>query len=282
MLQPFEIESVDVIEDGPLRAGVRVKSVAYHSLIEEEFFLSSDGNHIEARVFLDWHEQHKLVKLRYAHGCKSPVARYEIPYSSIERPIGKEEWPGQTWVDVSESDGSHGLTIITDSKYSYSVDEEYIYIIAARSPLYAHRVPPHEPKPNERFRYQDQGEQEFRVLIVPHEGDWRAANAAKLSRMLHKPLIVHTESRHDGGLPRTFSGIEVIGQGIQIGAIKHAEDGDGMIVRAIETLGEATSAAFHFPTLDLKWDAKFNPFEIKTFLISDGRAIETDLLERPL
>jgi alpha-mannosidase len=282
MLQPFEIESVEVIEDGPLRGGLRVESSAYSSRMEEEFFLSADGNHIEARIVLDWREQHKLLKLRYRHGCKSPVARYEIPYASMERPVGPEEWPGQSWVDVSESDGSRGLAIITDSKYSYSVDEKYIYIIAARSPLAAHHVPPHEVHPHERLRYLDQGVQEFRLFLVPHVADWRSANLPKLSEELHNPLIVHAESRHEGDLAKSYSAFELTGEGIQIGAIKKAEEGDGIILRAVETLGGTPQASFRFASMGVHWDSQFSPFEIKTFLISNGAAMETDLLERPL
>ncbi len=188
------------------------------------------------------------------------------------------EYPGQSWLDVSERDHSRGVAIIADSKYSYSVDSEYIYIVAARSPLYAHHVPPHIMREGERERYQDQGEQEFRILLIPHDGEWSGRHISRLQN----PLIVHSESRHDGILPKLFTGLERKSSAIHIGAIKMAEDRDGIILRAVEQAGESSDATFEFPTLGAKWNASFTPFEIKSFLIEKDRITEVDLLERPL
>jgi len=275
----FKDRIVEVIERGPLRAGVRVTSRFGNSHLEEEFYVTEGSPVVEVRVFLDWHEQHKILRLRYPHGCVDPVARYEIPYTCIERPIGPNEWPGQSWVDVSERDGTRGLAVITDSKYSYSVDEKFISIIAARSPLYAHHVPPHEIKPTQRKRYLDQGVQEFRLWLMPHEGDWHGADLSRLSEELHRPLIVHSESAHSGDLPRSYSGLRTKGDAA-IGAIKQAEAGDGIIIRAVEANGKGSKISFAMG--EVNWSFSINPFEIKSWLLRNNEAIEVDLLERPL
>ena len=276
--EPFRIDSEEIIESGPLRYGIRKKSSGLASRLEEEVYWEPESLVIEIRYFLEWHEQHKMLKLRFRHGCKVPVARYEIPYAWIERPIGPNEWPGQSWVNVSERDGPHGLAIITDSKYSYSVDEEYIYVVAARSPLFAHHIPPHEFHAGERERYQDQGEQEFRILVIPHEGNW----SGSILTRIHSPLIVHQESGHEGTLPKSFQGFERTSRAIHIGAMKMAEDGNGILVRAVEQAGEKSDAEFRFPTLGAKWQTSFSPFEIKSFLIQNNPVTEVDFLERPV
>jgi alpha-mannosidase len=276
--QPFHVDAIETIERGPIRSGIRIKSSGGSSRMEEEILIEKDSNVIEIRVFLDWHERHRILKMRFRHGCTDPVTRYEIPYAWIERPIDPEEYSGQSWLNVSERDHSHGVALITDSKYSYSVDEEYIYVIVARSPLYAHHVPPHTMREGARERYQDQGEQEFRLLLIPHEGDWRGRHISRLQN----PLIVHTESRHNGTLAKTFSGLGRKSTAIHIGAIKMAEDGDGIILRAVEQAGDTSNAEFEFPTLGAHWHTSFAPFEIKSFLIQNEDVIEVDLLERPL
>ena len=276
--QPFHVDSVETIEQGPIRSGIRIKSSGGTSHMEEEFFFEKASNVIEVRVFLDWHEKHRILKMRFRHGCADPVAHYEIPYAWIERPIGPEEWPGQSWLNVSERDHSHGVAIITDSKYSYSVDEKYIDVIAARSPLYAHHVPPHTMWEGERERYQDQGEQEFRMLLIPHDGEWSGRHITRLQN----PLIVHSESRHDGILPKSFAGLERKSKGIHVGAMKMAEEGGGIIFRAVEQTGQSSKAEFGFPTLGAHWHTSFGPFEIKSFLIRNESVIEVDLLERPV
>ena len=176
------------------------------------------------------------------------------------------------------TDHAHGLAIVTDSKYSYSVDEEFIYIVAARSPLYAHHVPPHVMKEGERERYQDQGEQEFRLLLIPHDGEWSGKHISRLQNT----LVVHSESRHNGSLPKSFAGLERKSHTIHVGAIKMAEDGTDIILRAVEQAGETSVAEFGFPTLGTRWHASFTPFEIKTFLIQNEHVTEVDFLERPL
>jgi alpha-mannosidase len=282
--QEFHIDATEIIERGPIRSGIRIKSSGGASRMEEEIIVEKNSNVIEIRVFLDWHEQHRMLKMRFRHGCKDPVAHYEIPYAWVERPIGPNEWPGQSWLDVSERDHSHGFALITDSKYSYSVDNEYIYVVAARSPLYAHHVPPHVMRDGERERYQDQGEQEFRLMLIPHDGKWSGRHISRLQN----PLIVHTESRHNGILPKIFAGLERKSTAIHIGAIKIAEGGDGIIVRAIEQAGESSEAEFGFPMLAhdrscaAQWHAFFTPFEIKTFLVQNEHVTEVDFLERPL
>src|SRR5581483_6357303 len=275
---PFTVESREVIERGPVRNGIRIASGARASRMEEEIFWEPESPVVEIRYFLDWREQHHLLKLRFPHGCSDPVATYEIPYAWLRRPIGEPEWPGQSWVNVSERDGSHGLAIVTDCKYSYSVDREYIYVIAARSPLYAWHVPPHERHSGERERYLDQGEQEFRVLSIRHEGSWSGSVLGRFKN----PLIVRTESRHAGLLPKYCEGMDRRSRAVHVGAIKLAEEGTAVIVRAVEQAGETSDAEFSIPNLKAHWNTKFSPFEIKTFSIEDGNVTEVDLLERPL
>jgi len=273
--------SLETREKGPIRVSTNIHSDGGDSDLWETFLLSEGSEFIELRAGLDWRQKRSLLKFRFPHGCSDPVARYEIPYASIERPIGPNEWPGQSWIDVSEKDGSHGLSIATDSKYSYSVDGKYIYVIVARGALYAHHVPPHSSDVfGDTGSYLDQGWQEFRFLIIPHKGDWRKPNLPKLTEQFLQPLIVHTESAHDGDLPSTYSAFNFSGDDIRIGALKRAEDVGGIIVRAVEQRGEKSSGKFKIA--DAGWNAEFDPFEIKSFLIQDSKVTEVDLLERPL
>ena len=158
--------------DGPIRDGKITVSTLGASRVEHQFISNYGSDWGEERFLIDWHEQHALLRLPIEHHCPTPQVRYEIPYASIDRSVGSEEWPGQSWVVVSDIATGGGIAIVTDSKSSISVDDSNIYITAARSPLYAHHVPPHVIKPHERLRYQDQGEQEFRILHLPFEGDW--------------------------------------------------------------------------------------------------------------
>jgi alpha-mannosidase len=167
----FEVESVRLVENGPVRAIVRVESRYGSSRLREDYVLSADARHLDVLVALDWHEPLELLKLRYPTSIDAGTATYETPYGHIERATNGHEEPGQSWVDVS-GDG-RGLAVINDSKYGYDVRGGDIGISAVRSPVWAWHAP-RELEPDGDFEYMDLGRQDFRVRLVPHAGDWRA------------------------------------------------------------------------------------------------------------
>ena len=122
----------------------------------------------------DWHEQLKLLKLRYPTSVAAETATFETPYGHLERPASGDEEPGQSWVDVS-GDG-RGLAVANDAKAGYDVRGGDIGISAVRSPVWAW----HDPRELEEggdFDYMDQGRQTFTVRLVPH-GDQRQLRIA--------------------------------------------------------------------------------------------------------
>jgi alpha-mannosidase len=50
---------------------------------------------IEVSVTVDWHEQQKMLKLRFPLNIIQMKATYEIPYGHIERMTNGEEEPGR-------------------------------------------------------------------------------------------------------------------------------------------------------------------------------------------
>ena len=64
-------------------------------------------------------------------------------------------------------------------------------------------------------------------------------------------------------------------------ALKEAEEGDALILRAVEWFGAARTARFALPAMGQEWRARFRAHEIKTFRIpaGGGTVTEVDLLE---
>lgn len=63
-------------------------------------------------------------------------------------------------------------------------------------------------------------------------------------------------------------------------AVKRAEDGKGIVVRAYETEGKGTEC--HIRLFDTETTAVFAPFEIKTLRFFGKKAVEQDILQDPL
>lgn len=271
-LGEFECESVRLLESGPVRAILRVESRWGSSALREDYVLSAGARHVDVRVALDWHERLKLLKLRYPTSVETEVATFETPYGHIERPAGGDEEPGQSWVDVSG--GGRGLTVINDAKHGYDVRGGDIGISAVRSPVWAWHSP-RELEDGGDFEYMDQGRQSFLVRLVPHGGDRRDADAVRRAAELNQPAFALIETFHDGPLPQQRSFGNDAGD-VVVTVLKRGEDG-GYVARAYETAGAASRVRLEL--LGHVLEADFGPHEIKTFVLRDGGATETDLLE---
>jgi alpha-mannosidase len=182
-------------------------------------------------------------------------------------------------------DGSSaGLAVINEAKFGYDVSGNDIGVTIARSPVYAWHDP-RELSPDETYSYQDQGRQEFRYLLVPHAGDWRAAGLVRRSAELAQPAQAMLESFHEGPLPAESSFASISDGSVTVSAIKQAEEGTGdVVVRAHEFAGREQRARIDLPVFGRTIEAEFRPFEIKTFLIPrdpTAPVAEVDLLEFP-
>jgi alpha-mannosidase len=271
----FEVESVRLVENGPVRAIVRVESRYGSSRLREDYVLSARAGHVDVRITLDWHEPLKLLKLRYPTSVDAGAATYETPYGHLERPTNGHEEPGQSWVDVS-GDGL-GLTVINDAKHGYDVRGGDIGISAVRSPVWAWHDP-RELEPGGDFEYMDLGRQELRVRLVPHAGDWRDAGVVRLAAELNQPAYALLETYHDGPL-RSRRSFASDGAGdVVVTVVKRAEDdGGALVVRAYESAGRAGRARLE--VLGRTWGADFGAHEVKTFRLDGDRVVEVDLLE---
>ena len=126
----------------------------------------------------------------------------------------------------------------------------------------------------------DQGRQTFRVRLIPHAGDWRDADAARLAAELNQPPFALLETYHDGPLPQRASYASDGGGAVVVTVVKRAEDGDALSCarRAAGRPAQARSAA---GSSGATIDADFGPHEIKTFRVprDPGAVVETNLLE---
>jgi alpha-mannosidase len=278
----FSCTSVRLVESGPVRSIIRIESRYGASTLSEELVLGADARFLEVRAVLDWHERHRLLKLRFPTAIVTDRATFEIPYGHIERPATGDEEPAQGWVDVS--DGRAGLSVVNDSKHGHDAVGGNIGMTVARSPVCAW----HDPKeldPDGVYEYLDQGRQELTYRLVPHAGDWRIAGTVHCAVELNQPAFALLESYHEGSLPLKATHAEAA-EGVVVTVLKGAEDGSGdTIVRAYETTGTQRDASLELTLLERTIAARFAPGEVKTFRVPrDPQApvVEADLLERPL
>ncbi len=282
----FRAESVRLVEHGPVKSVIRVISRYQHSTLIQDFSVYPHRHQIDVHGVVDWREQNKMLKLRFPVNVKFMKITRETPYGHIEHYANGDEYPVQSWVDISgisrDREIPYGFSLLNDGKYSLDVNVRDIGLTILRSPAYAHHIPA-ELKSEKVYTYIDQGIQEFNYTMLPHEGSWEEARVVRQAQALNqRPFALFATFHPEGMLPLSDSFLLAEPDNIMVTVLKHAEDGQAFIVRAYETNGWATQGRIELPKWGRTIQASFAPGEIKTFWVPRDPALpvkEVNLLE---
>lgn len=274
-------ESVKVLEQGPIRAVVRVKKAFGVSWFEQAIVLYSHADRVDFALRADWHERYRFAKVAFPIRLQSAYATYEIPFGSIQRfdytfkedPKTRLEEPArgweiadrtkfevaaQRWVDVTDRSGSYGVSLLNDSKYGFSFQQNVLRMSLVRGPRRGKAATPES--------WSDQSDEplvgihQVKYALVPHRGAWQSAGATRRGVEFNAPFLVKFESSHPGQLSGAFGALNVEPASVTVESVKKAEDSNDLIVRLYETDGKAAHA-------------------ILSFNRTPRRARETDMLE---
>ena len=258
----FGEASVKVVENGPVRATVKVVSRYGDSVLTQYFSLTAGEAQLSVRASVDWREKHKMLKLAYPMALTDTQAVYEIPFGHIERPDDGEEEPALMWMGVKGAEG--GYALINDNRYSFSVRGSTMYLTAIRSPIYGDHGRPR----TDEVRYTDQGISEFGYALTTLDTG-ALGRTVRAARQFNIPTVNIMENRHAGRLPRSYRGLAVDAPNVAVTALKRSEDGKGLIVRAYETDGKAVDATLSGALIPTPCHVTFAPYEIKTLYLPD-------------
>jgi len=262
---PVEIE---VQEAGGLRGVVRFRRAFGASVIDQTMTLCAGSRRVDFATEVEWHEDHKFLKVAFPVAVHAPAARFEIQFGHLARPThantpfeqARFEVCAQRWADLSEA--GYGVALLNDCKYGYDTvplpgtprtpGGQTLRLSLLRAPT--------APDP-----LCDRGRHRFTYALLPHGGDLTPVVAAGYA--LGAPLAVRTDVRTSGQAaetttrPAEHSLIRSSDPGFVVETVKAADDGRGVIVRGYEALGGRRRVRLR-PGLPCR------------------RAVRTDLLER--
>jgi alpha-mannosidase len=235
-----QAESVKLVEQGPLRATIRVTRRWQSSKFVQDITLYAGMDRVDISNDIDWHERHILLKAAFPLAASSGEATYEIPYGTIERPTtrnnswesAKFEVPALRWADLG--DAKHGVSLINESKYGYDAKGNVLRISLLRSPT--------SPDPEA-----DQGKHHFSYSLYPHTGDWKQALTVRRGYEFNYKLWAQQVMAHEGKLGADHSYASVDSRNVVVTAMKKTEDGDGLLLRFYEWAGQAGNVALNVP-----------------------------------
>jgi alpha-mannosidase len=248
-------DEVKLVENGPLRAVLRVKNHFQNSTFVRDITVTAGSPRVDVRTTADWHEKHILLKVAVPSSAHNEKSTFEIPYGSIERPTtrntpaekAKFEVPALHWADLA--DATHGVSLLNDCKYGYDAKGNVLRLSLLRSPEW--------PDP-----HADEGRHEFTYSLYPHGGSWRDALTVRRGYELNYPLLTRQIEKHNGDLKDEFSFLGLQQDNVVLTAAKKAEDKDDLVLRFYEWAGKESDVKLRLPA-------------------GAQAASETDLMERP-
>lgn len=249
-------DDVQLVENGPLRAVIRIKKHFQNSTFIQDVTLSPGIARVDVKMQAEWHEKHILLKVAFPLSAHSAKATYEIPYGSVERPTTRNtpaeqaqfEVPAIRWADIS--DDTHGFSLLNNCKYGYDAKGNVLRLSLLRSPEW--------PDP-----HADEGHHEFTYSLYPHAASWREALTVRKGYDLNYALLSMPAEKHAGALAAEHSFVEIKPDNVVLTAIKKAEDDDALILRFFEWAGADTDVQIQLPP-------------------GAQSAHDADLMERPL
>jgi alpha-mannosidase len=224
------LDTVSIVETGPLRASLRFTRTLGASTISQVVSLEAGARRVVFTTDVDWQESHRLLKVAFPVTVRSPRATYEIQFGQVERPTHENttwdearfEVCAQQWADLSEP--GYGVALLNDCKYGYDIHGNVMRLSLLRAPTWPDPVA-------------DRGAHRFTYALFPHRGDVAEGRVVEEARELNQPLRLVREPRHPGVRPATASLVTVSGVPLQVSAVKQADRSDGIVVRVVEVNG---------------------------------------------
>jgi alpha-mannosidase len=263
------VESVKIVEDGPVRACIETVKTWGKSRFIERTYIYRSYPRIDYNMEVHWLEtgsdstDSPTVRALFPLAIQNPRFFCQVPFDVVERPIdgkinGKEapsyqksqsdiygvsaekndgqEVPAQKWVDVT--DGQNGIALLNNTKYGHSYHNGDLRITLMRS----------AGNPD---IYPNLGKFIISYALYLHSGDWKNGvwaegdnfNVPVYAAEPPSLALVNTHSTR----PEEESFFSVFPANVIMTGMKQSEDAGELVIRLVEVEGKETDATINLP-----------------------------------
>jgi len=228
---------------------------------------------IDVETHVRWFTGSRRLRIAFPSTTGNNRGVYGVPYGVIERARYEQvenngngsagDWPTTGWAGVQAPD--HILAILERGTPSYRIEDGVVTVSVLRSPQHPHCLL--EPPCYIAYNYNgmmDHGEHVFHHAIYAAPGDWRNSDVVRQAAAFNTNLLVLP-----GALAADLPAWKLDAAHTQLGALKPAEDGKGIVVRLVETAGRSETVRLHAPK------ALRKAF-VTNMLEEDGQPVELD------
>lgn len=211
---------------------------------------------IDFHTEIDWDTAQRRIRVAIPTNIKTNEGVYSIPYGAIKRgkyepdmsqlPSTNGDWPAINWVDLYGESEDRGYALINVGTPSHKIEDGVVYMSLLRSPTDSWCL--NEPEYYDCPDFdgaRDAGQHEFNYSLIPHLGDYRAANIERRAREVNNLLACRVLESFGGkklGLSHSFITFDAPSNVI-VTALKKAERDDSVIVRLAETAGKSAEVS---------------------------------------
>jgi alpha-mannosidase len=238
--------------------------------ITQRVILEAGSDLVRFDTEVDWHKKYRMLRAEFRPTRYGETVKCEIQFGHIERVTTERdsietaqfEVCAHRWIATEDARG--GFALLNDSKYGHRAKNGLLSLNLLRAPTFPDKTA-------------DRGIHHFTYAFSPFEtGD--LAKVVREGYRLNSPLRI-------GAGVAFSSAASTDNPGIIIETIKHAEQGDGTVLRLYESLGKTATTALRVtlphtsaqetdllerPTGPVALDhLEFGPFEIKTILLTN-------------
>ncbi|WGX76784.1 glycoside hydrolase family 38 C-terminal domain-containing protein [Paraclostridium bifermentans] len=276
MREVKDLQSVELIEDGNIKAVIRFKYKYMNTTISQDMIVYANSNRIDFKTNVDWREKKQLLKVAFVVDIRSTMATYDVQFGNVKRPThwntswdrARFESVAQQWVDLSER--NYGVSLLNNCKYGHDIKDNVMRLTLLKSATHPDPV-------------QDQGEQNFTYSLLPHSGDFIDGDTVKHAYELNQPLKSIKGMLKSEVKKQLFKFNDT---NILVDAIKKAEDEDMIIIRFHDYSGSRQNVSIDSDYEITGWmetnlmekqienlrnensiNVVVNPYEIKTLMI---------------
>ncbi len=260
----FSVVGMECVESGDLLDKIKVSLKYNNSILYFYYKFYKHEAYFDVDYTVNWNEAHTVFKLNCRMQCDSLTVA--TPYGQMKRGASKRDKPMGEWLKAGN------MLLISKSNFAYNFDDDVLGITVLRSPVYGDFRLGELPEKYDMIM--EQGITEGSIRIMPDIED----SSPVLSAMcFNNPPVVICESNHDGTLPGEMSYLSLEADHAAIGAVKYAEDENGIIVRIADYSGKAQQTILS--VFGKQHAIQLGANEIKTLLITEGHAVEVNLIE---
>ncbi|MBP9051143.1 MAG: alpha-mannosidase [Ilumatobacteraceae bacterium] len=233
------VQSVTIIDAGPLVATLEVRRSFGRSEMTQLITLRAGSPRLDITFDIDWREDEKLLSLMVPLDVHAREAACDIQFGHVMRPThastswdaAKFEVCAHRYVDLSEP--GFGVAVLNDGRYGHGVQDGGVRVSLLRAAKYPDPV-------------QDHGRHRVTVGVLAHGAGLH--DVLREAEALNTPLrmVAAGDAGRTDGAPVPLVSVEH--PGVQVSAVKRADDGSGdLVVRLYEACGARSTVAVRTP-----------------------------------